>query len=335
MTVEVSILCTAYNQEGYIRDAVLSFLKQRTTFEYEILINDDCSTDGTRAILQKLQNQCPDKIHVVYQHENQYSKGVDINKDFLFPLAKGKYVALCEGDDYWTSSDKLQKQFDALERNPSCGFCVHASYFVEADSKRELSLLRPFESSRIIDKRVLLEAIHPFATNSYFIRSDLYKKYLYSSIQSLPTHGDQKMSVFFALHTDTYYLSDALSAYRVLAKNSINSFIVNQSEVEKKKIALDLLNRRNMLADAANEISSYKFKDSFAKAKVNHLIAYCLAVNDFGLLKLKCPNAYSRIGMKTKVKLFLKERVFFRYSVLKRLYRIRVLFARKIEFDSD
>ena len=328
-------MCTTYNQEGYIKYAIESFLKQNTTFEYEILINDDCSTDRTRTILQELQNQYPDRIHVVYQLENQYSKGIDICKDFLFPLAKGRYIALCEGDDYWTSSDKLQKQFDALETHPSCGFCVHASYCVDADTQRMLSLSRPFETDCIVSKAVLLESIHPFATNSYFIRTDLYKEYLYSSIQSLPTHGDQKMSVFFALHTDTYYLSKALSAYRVLAKNSINSFIASKSESEKKKIALDLLNRRNKLVDVANEISSYKFKDSFAKAKVNHFMDYCLAVNDFGLLKLKCPNAYSRIGMKTKVKLSLKERVPFLYSVLKRLYRTRILFARKIEFDSD
>ncbi len=335
MSVKVSVLCTTYNQEGYIRDAILSFLKQRTTFEYEILINDDCSTDGTRAILQELQNQYPDKIHVVYQHENQYSKGVDINKEFLFPLAKGKYVALCEGDDYWTSSDKLQKQFDALERNPSCGFCVHASYCVEADSKRELSQSRPFESSRILDKRVLLEAIHPFATNSYFIRSDLYKKYLYSSIQSLPAHGDQKMSVFFALHTDTYYLSDALSAYRVLAKNSINSFIASKSEAEKKEIALDLLSRRNKLVDVANEVSDYKFQGSLERAKESHFLDYCLAVNDLKLLKLKCPRAYARIGLKTKLKSSLMGRTPLLYRVIRGLYRTKRFLARKIEFDSD
>lgn len=235
MSVEVSILCTTYNQEGYIKYAIESFLKQNTTFEYEILINDDCSMDRTRTILQELQKQYPDRIHVVYQLENQYSKGIDICKDFLFPLAKGRYIALCEGDDYWTSSDKLQKQFDALETHPSCGFCVHASYCVDADTQRMLSLSHPFETDCIVDKSVLLEAIHPFATNSYFIRADLYKEYLYSSIQSLPTHGDQKMSVFFALHTETYYLSEALSAYRVLAKNSINSFIANKSKIEKKK----------------------------------------------------------------------------------------------------
>lgn len=335
MSVEVSILCTTYNQEGYIRDAIESFLKQHTTFGYEILINDDCSTDRTRTILQELQNQYPDIIHVVYQSENQYSKGIGICKEFLFPLAKGRYIALCEGDDYWISSDKLQKQFDALETHPSCGFCVHASYCVDADTQRMLSLSRPFETDCIVDEAVLLEAIHPFATNSYFIRSDLYKEYLYSSIQSLPTHGDQKMTVFFALHTNTYYLSEALSAYRVLAKNSINSFIASKSGSEKRKIATALLKDRNRLIDVANESSNYKFKDSLAKAKENHLMDYCLTVNDFSLLKLKYPNVYSSIGMKTKVKLSLKERAPFLYNLLKRLYRTRVFYARKIEFDSQ
>ena len=333
MTVEVSILCMTYNQEGYIRDAVESFLKQRTTFEYEILINDDCSSDGTKKILQEMQNQYPDKIHVVFQRENQYSQGIDISKEFLFPLAKGKYVALCEGDDYWVSSDKLQKQYEALETHPACGFCVHASYCVEADSKRMLSLSQPFESDCIVDKGILLENIHPFATNSYFIRSNLYKEYLLSSIQSLPAHGDQKMSVFFALHTDTFYLSEALSAYRVLAKNSINSFIACKSDEEKKIIALDLLKRRNALVDVANQVSNLKFKDCFTRARENHLLGYCLAINDLTLLKLEYPNAYSRIGIKTKIKLFLKTVNPSLYKIIKYMYSMKNFFAKKIEFD--
>lgn len=100
--IEVSIICLTYNQEKYIRDTLDGFLIQQTNFNYEILVHDDVSTDGTVEILKEYQQKYPDKIRLILEEENQYSKGVDITKDICFPLVRGKYIAFCEGDDYWT-----------------------------------------------------------------------------------------------------------------------------------------------------------------------------------------------------------------------------------------
>ena len=123
--VVVSVLCTAYNHEKYIRSALDGFVNQKTNFRYEVLINDDASTDHTAAIIAEYEAKYPDIIKPVYQTENQYSKGVFITKSILFPRSKGKYTAICEGDDYWCDENKLQKQVDFLESHEEYAACVH------------------------------------------------------------------------------------------------------------------------------------------------------------------------------------------------------------------
>lgn len=111
----LSIDSITYNHEKYIAKAIEGFLMQETDFPFEILINEDCSTDNTASIIKEFEKNYPNIIKPIYQKENQYSKGVE--QDFNFPRAKGKYIALCEGDDYWTDPLKLQKQVDFLEKN--------------------------------------------------------------------------------------------------------------------------------------------------------------------------------------------------------------------------
>ena len=113
----VSICCTAYNHEKFIRECLDGFLMQKTTFPVEILIHDDASTDGTADIIREYEAQYSQIIKPIYQTENQYSKGVQLSQTFNYPRSKGKYIALCEGDDYWTDPLKLQKQVDFLDKS--------------------------------------------------------------------------------------------------------------------------------------------------------------------------------------------------------------------------
>jgi glycosyltransferase involved in cell wall biosynthesis len=121
----VSIACITYNQENFIKDAIEGFLMQKTTFPIEIIINDDASTDNTAEILRDYADKHPNLIIPIFQKENQYSKGFNPGVEFVFPLCKGKYIALCEGDDYWTDPYKLQKQVDFLEANNDYTICFH------------------------------------------------------------------------------------------------------------------------------------------------------------------------------------------------------------------
>lgn len=142
----VSIVCHTYNHMDFIQDAVHGFLMQKTTFPFEIIINDDSSEDGTAEILQGFQERYPNIIRVIFHDENQFSKGVS-PRNFTFPLVKGKYIALCEGDDFWVSPVKLQLQIEAFEDDVSLVFhdaitfsdgnVLSSSYYAEGKSPRK------------------------------------------------------------------------------------------------------------------------------------------------------------------------------------------------------
>ena len=120
----VSITCITFNHAPYIKACLDGFLMQKTNFDYEIIIHDDASTDGTNNIIKEYEKKYPNIIYPIYQKENQYSKGIRPSWEFNLPRLRGKYIAACEGDDYWTDPYKLQKQVDFLERNPDYGL-VH------------------------------------------------------------------------------------------------------------------------------------------------------------------------------------------------------------------
>lgn len=113
----LSICCTTYNQEKYIAQTLDGFLNQKTDFPIEIIIHDDASTDGTQEII-KAYAEKESRIKLILQTENKYSQNIKPWANFCFPKADGKYIALCEGDDYWIDDLKLQKQVSFLEANP-------------------------------------------------------------------------------------------------------------------------------------------------------------------------------------------------------------------------
>ena len=136
----LSVVCLAYNAAPYIRQALDGFLMQKTRFPFEVLIHDDASTDGTADIIREYAERFPDIIRPVFQRENQFSKGVAASSAFLWPLIRGKYVAMCEGDDYWTDPLKLQKQVDWLDAHPESSICFHPVVVHFEDGSRKDSI---------------------------------------------------------------------------------------------------------------------------------------------------------------------------------------------------
>ena len=115
--LKLSIVCHTYNQEKYISETLEGFLNQKTNFSFEIIIHDDASTDSTPEIINEYQEKYPELIKTILQKDNKYSKNINIWTKYTFPKCQGKYIAICEGDDYWTDEKKLQKQVDFLENN--------------------------------------------------------------------------------------------------------------------------------------------------------------------------------------------------------------------------
>ena len=138
----VSIICNTYNHVNYIRQCLDGFLMQETNFPIEILVHDDASTDGTADIVREYEDKYPDLIKPIYQTENQYSKGVKVSLKYQYARAKGKYIALCEGDDYWTDPLKLQKQVEFLENNTEYIICSH-KYQYYYENNRRFGLVAP------------------------------------------------------------------------------------------------------------------------------------------------------------------------------------------------
>jgi glycosyltransferase involved in cell wall biosynthesis len=130
----VSIICITYNHEKYIREAIEGFLIQKTNFPIEIFIHDDCSTDKTPIIIQEYVDKYKKLIKPIYQSVNQYSLGKKITP-IVLPYCKGKYIAMCEGDDYWTDPFKLQKQVDLLEANKIYSACSHHVNVVDSNNE--------------------------------------------------------------------------------------------------------------------------------------------------------------------------------------------------------
>lgn len=139
----VSICCTTFNHEKYIRMCLEGFVMQKTNFPYEILIFDDASTDNTSKIVKEFAQKYK-HIKTFIQKQNQWNQQRYGLIDWLFPAAKGRYIALCEGDDYWIDPLKLQKQVDFMENNPGYIICFH-------DIKNLVN--EKFEPDVVIDKR--------------------------------------------------------------------------------------------------------------------------------------------------------------------------------------
>lgn len=123
--VKVSIGCIVYNHEKYLRDALEGFVNQKTSFDYEVVVHDDASTDSSPEIIHEYASKYPDIIKPIFQQENQYSKGIQITSTYVIPAMKGEYFAFCEGDDYWTDENKLQQQVDFLDAHKEYSACIH------------------------------------------------------------------------------------------------------------------------------------------------------------------------------------------------------------------
>ena len=165
--IMVSVLCTAYNHEPYIRTCLDGMVNQETDFAYEILINDDVSTDGTAAIIREYAARYPDKIRPFFPEKNLYSQGINVYDAYFFPNARGKYTAICEGDDYWTDPTKLQRQVDFLEAHPDYSACVHDTELLFCDGARPDERLVSHAQDCDIEFADILQGMsHAFHTSS-------------------------------------------------------------------------------------------------------------------------------------------------------------------------
>ena len=209
----VTVSCIAYNHEKYIGKALDSFLMQKTDFPFEIVIHDDASTDRTADIIREYAFRYPEIIRPMYQTENQYSKGIsNISGAFNFPRAKGKYIAMCEGDDYWTDETKLQRQADYMESHPECTLCFHAARIESEDKAMRAREIRPYRRSRLCTPEEVIDKKANYPTASLMFPADLAKS-LPQWYHDCPV-GDIPIHIFMASKGTVYYMDRKMSVYR-------------------------------------------------------------------------------------------------------------------------
>ena len=212
----VSILCITYNHEKFISDTLVGFILQQTTFPIEVLIHDDASTDKTPEILRSYERIHPDLITVIYQQENKWSQGIDPTI-FLYKMARGKYIAWCEGDDYWTDPLKLQKQVAFLESHPECILCHHKVTYHHEDSDEQDYQFPKIEGNQIFTKFDFYKN-SSIKTCSVLFKNILSKEY-YEYSHGFNA-GDTPLWYYLLQFGDFGFLDESMAVYR-LHKNGI------------------------------------------------------------------------------------------------------------------
>ena len=219
----VSIRCLVYNHEPFLRQCLDGFVMQQTTFPFEAIVHDDASTDGSAAIIREYAEKYPDIIKPIYETENQWGKGTisKIMDATMHP--DSKYIAVCEGDDYWTDPNKLQIQVDFLEAHPDHSFSVHE--YKEWDELKACYRPHQLRFLRNTDEDLTL-TINDFATGVFFTKTltCVYnRKALHNSnFKMYDTKFD--MTMFFALMTQgkCRLFSRVMGCYRI-QPNSVTS----------------------------------------------------------------------------------------------------------------
>lgn len=228
--MKVSICCITYNHEKYIAQALDGFLKQKTNFDYEIVIGEDCSKDKTLEIIKSYQLEYPDRIKLL-----EHGTNIGMMPNFIETLQEcsGKFIALCEGDDYWTDEYKLQKQVDFLEANGDFAICFHRVYELSESEEPMLSNLKSFGKEVTYTIEDLAES------NFIHTASVLFRNGLFGDIPSWfidSPVGDYPLHMLNARYGLIKFLPEPMAVYRrhntsVWSRNSYLYQITNLLKV--------------------------------------------------------------------------------------------------------
>ena len=236
ITCKVSVLCAAYNHEEYLRQTLDSFLNQKTDFPFEVLVNDDASTDSTGDIIREYAAKYPDVIRPFYQKENLYSRRINLYDVVFFPACRGEYIAVCEGDDYWNDPEKLQLQVNWLDTHPEYSACVHNSIGRFTDQPDKVLFAQDGDRD-IPFEQVVQGMSHAYHTSSILARREFilnppdYRDVAYHQ----GDFTDYAIGVRLGLSGKVRFLDRCMSVYRIGSNPSAWSKGVGQEYHKLKR----------------------------------------------------------------------------------------------------
>ncbi len=305
--IVVSVICIAYNQEKYIRECLDSVLCQKTDFKFEIIVQDDASSDNTVAIIKEYAEKYPKLIVPVLHTENQFSKYGYIVFDDVLTIARGDYIAFCECDDFWCDDNKLQMQVDILRNNPNCHICVNKVGSCKENGEPLSSELPSYQlNTAVYHPEYLLEKGLEFQlSGTLFLRND-FEKYNNSKFGFFisPTPTDTKLYLYFISLCDYYYCDRITSIHR---SASIGSWSSNQSKLTLGR-RIEYFNNRIELYELYDKYTEGKFSEIIEK-KIDKEKTYLLALKgDFSFIINVLKYKPSKIKTKELFYLFAESR---------------------------
>lgn len=268
--IVVSIRCLTYNHAPYIRQCLDGFVMQKTNFRFEAIVHDDASTDGTQEIIREYEKRYPDIIKPIYQKENQYSKGIPgFITNLVSSKCKGKYIAICEGDDYWIDPQKLQKQVDIMENNTDCMMCCsNGISFSEANHTSSLINPIPVEKSRFLSAHeVFLEENALIPTCSMCYRKEMADS-MPDFFRQAPV-GDRPIRMWCAINGKIFYHQEPLIAYRYGTIGCYTQRVKRNSEFAKR-----IYDGMTVFFNKFDDLTNYKYHDDVEYMKDREAYVY-------------------------------------------------------------
>lgn len=267
----VSFLCTSYNHEMYIEDAIKGFLNQRTPYPFEIVIHDDKSTDNTQQIIKKYQAKYPKIIKTIFQNENQHSRGISPLLIGL-GLCDGDYIAICEGDDYWINSEKTTKQLDLMLNDSSITMVVSPG---KTDVQGVIGGIIGDHGSEVkqISAQYILNSPRSLApTASYLVE----KTHLINALETFSTApvGDFFIEIYNAVYGKLVYSPEVSCVYRKMVNNSWSHTMASnlQKRIEHSESLMAVISETHNMKGFENlDWSEIQSRNLFNLA-INHLM---------------------------------------------------------------
>lgn len=267
----VAVRCTTFNHSRFLRKTLDGFVMQECNFPFVVIVHDDASTDETPNIIQEYAQKYPDIILPFLEEENQYSKHVGNFREIIdkaLKATKSKYIAMCEGDDYWIDPLKLQRQVDFLESHPEYGMCFHnVDYYNQTDQKLIRRHSNYIKSREVPAKDIIMGGGGFCPTCSLVYRVSLLNDY--PEFAKNYYVGDYPLQIYFAIVSKVYYFNRVMAVYRV---NNPTSWTTNISvaSIGKTK-SLEILDRSTKFLDSYDKFSNYKFHHTFEKRKKRNI----------------------------------------------------------------
>lgn len=258
----VTVRCCTFNQARYIRSCLDGFVMQKTNFRFEAIVHDDASTDGNADIIREYAEKYPDIIKPILETENQYSKHDGSLGRIMDSHTHGKYVAWCEGDDYWIDPQKLQKQVDFLETHPDYSMCWTDAYQESNDERTPY--LRYAESCQSPMEDIIEKGGGFIPTCSIMMRRDVY--------EAMPQEakgwyvGDYPLQMWAGWSGKCWYFKEQTCVYRAMAIGSWSEQQFKQPDPAK---FLKQYHNEKPMMEYFNKLTEYKYNEAFERYAAN------------------------------------------------------------------